>query len=225
MQDLYGWTGKIALVNLSDASVQILPTAAYLDRYIGGRGIGARLYYDFVGPDVTAFAPENSLILMTGPLVGSPALACSRIMALFKSPQLFPEQCGIASLGGDLPVQLKSAGYDGLVITGTSRTPCYLIINNETIAVRSAEALWGLDTLTTREKLTAEHGSDVETLCIGPAGEKLIRFSVAVAAKGSAVAHGFGAVMGSKQLKEIAVRGSGKVAVAYPDRLKELNRS
>ncbi|MCP4717475.1 MAG: hypothetical protein GY868_20330, partial [Deltaproteobacteria bacterium] len=122
-------------------------------------------------------------------------------------------------------MQLKSAGYDGLVITGTSRTPCYLIINNETIAVHSAEALWGLDTLTTREKLTAEHGSDVETLCIGPAGEKLIRFSVAVAAKGSAVAHGFGAVMGSKQLKAIAVRGSGKVAVAYPDRLKELNRS
>ena len=225
MDTLYGWTGKIAHVDLTSGETGVLATDLYLEKFIGGRGIASRLYYDFVGPAVTAEGSENAIIFMTGPLTGSAALACSRLTALFKSPLSYPEQCALASLGGFLPGRMKAAGYDGLVITGVSATPCYISVSNGRVAVKGADKLWGLDTELTRKKLTAEYGDTADALCIGPAGERQVRFSIAAASLGATVGHGIGAVMGAKRLKALVVQGKRSVAVARPDELKQLNRT
>lgn len=225
MVKLHGWTGKIAHINLSNRKIATLPTDDYFEKFIGGRGIAVRLYYDFVSPSAQALSPENSIIFMTGPLTGTAAIACSRLSAMFKSPLLYPEQCGLASLGGRLPGKLKAAGYDGLVITGVSDAPCCISVCEGRVTIQPAGRLWGQDIVITQSSLIDEYGQTSESLCIGPAGEKLIRYSIAVSSLGSAAGHGLGAVMGSKQLKAIVVQGNHSVPVAYPEQLKTMNRS
>jgi aldehyde:ferredoxin oxidoreductase len=141
-----------------------------------------------------------------------------------KSPHSFPDQYGFGNGGGFFGAGLKHAGYDGLIITGQAREASYLLIENEKVVLKSAQGLRGLTTDETMARLKAEHGGSARVVCIGPAGERMIRFAIAMTDQGGALSNGMGAVMGSKNLKALVVKGNRKVAVAHPERVREINR-
>ena len=221
----YGWVGKILRVDLTDGKITTEDTLKYAERFIGGWGIAAKIFFDEVGPEVKAFDPENLLIFMTGPLTGTLIPGSGRTELCGRSPQTHPKEVFTYSgCGGDWGPYLKYAGFDGVVIKGASDTPVYLYIEDGEAEILDAEDLWGLDTFSAQKKLEEIHGRKVKSLVIGPAGENLCRFAIILSDTGSAFGQGgFGAVMGSKNLKAIAVRGTGGVKVADPSRVLELS--
>ena len=199
-----------------------MPTMDYADRFLGGRGIAAKIYWDEVPPEVNAFDPENRLIFATGPLAGFKGVSGSRWQVCGKSSLTTPEYFNYSNLGGNWGAQLKLAGYDALVIQGKSENPVYILIQDETVEIRDASTLWGKSTVETREMLKEQLGSSVNVVATGPAGENMVTFASVLADKDASGSSGLGAVMGSKNLKAIAVRGSGKVKAANPQRYREL---
>ena len=199
-----------------------MPTMDYADRFLGGRGIAAKIYWDEVPPEVKAFDPENRLIFATGPLAGFKGVSGSRWQVCGKSSLTTPEYFNYSNLGGNWGAQLKLAGYDALVIQGKSENPVYILIQDETVEIRDASTLWGKSTVETREMLKEQLGSSVNVVATGPAGENMVTFASVLADKDASGSSGLGAVMGSKNLKAIAVRGSGKVKAANPQRYREL---
>ncbi len=199
-----------------------MPTMDYADRFLGGRGIAAKIYWDEVPPEVNAFDPENRLIFAVGPLAGFKGVSGSRWQVCGKSALTTPEYFNYSNLGGNWGAQLKLAGYDALVIQGKSENPVYILIQDETVEIRDASTLWGKSTVETREMLKEQLGSSVNVVATGPAGENMVTFASVLADKDASGSSGLGAVMGSKNLKAIAVRGSGKVKVANPQRYREL---
>jgi aldehyde:ferredoxin oxidoreductase len=141
-----------------------------------------------------------------------------------KSPMAYPEGYCYGNIGGHFPAELKKAGYDGLVITGCAQTPVYLLIDDDQIKILNASDLWGTGAYKTGETLKQTHGDKVKFLTTGPAGENRVRSAVIFGSHQSTSTAGFGAVMGSKNLKAIVVNGSGKPQVAHPEKLKKLNR-
>ena len=224
MEKLYGWTGKILRIDLISGEKQLFPTQELAEKFVGGRGFTTKIYWDEVTPKIDPLSSENPLIIMTGPLAGTPALAGSRWFISGKSPLLYPDQYGLGSLGGTFGVLLKSAGFDGLIISGKVPTPSYLYINGGSIEIRDARGLWGLETFETLKRIRAEHGDRAQALCIGSAGEKKIRLAIAMSDNGACGGSGFGAVMGSKNLKAIVVNGTGKVDIAHAETLKQINQ-
>ncbi len=219
----FGYAGKILRVDLSSGSTISVPTKDYADRFLGGRGIAAKIYWDEVSPDVKAFDPENRLMFVTGPLTAVPP-AGSRCQICGKSPGTIPEQFCYSSLGGSWGAQLKLAGYDGIVIQGKSDKPVYLFVQDELVEIREASALWGKTSVEVRETLKRELGNQAGVVAIGPAGENMVVFANLLADNDASGSMGLGAVMGSKKLKAIAVRGSGKITVAHPQKLRELTK-
>ncbi|GAF76323.1 unnamed protein product, partial [marine sediment metagenome] len=218
----YGYAGEILRVDLSSGGVTRMPTVDYADRFLGGRGIAAKIYWDEVPPEVKAFDPENRLIFATGPLAGFTGVSGSRWQICGKSSLTTPEYFNYSNLGGNWGAQLKLAGYDALVIQGKSEKPVYILIQDETVEIRDASTLWGKSTVETREMLKQQLGSSVNIVATGPAGENMVTFASVLADKDASGSSGLGAVMGSKNLKAIAVRGSGKVMAANPQRYREL---
>ncbi|MCX5905573.1 MAG: aldehyde ferredoxin oxidoreductase, partial [Proteobacteria bacterium] len=223
MEKLCGWTGSLLRINLSTGDSAQSDSMTYADDYIGGRAMASRIYWDEVSPSVNPFAPDNVLIIMPGPLAGTTATACSRWVMAAKSPSHYPDQYSFGNSGGFLGAAIKFAGYDGLTITGKAAAPSYLLIENNHVAVRGAKGLWGLPTDETLQKLKQAHGGNARVMCIGPAGENLVRFAIVVTEQGGTVSSGMGAIMGSKNLKAIVVKGNNKVNVADPEKLKEVN--
>ncbi len=224
MTSEFGYAGKILRVDLSTARISNIPTSNYTDKFVGGRGIAAKLYWDEVSPEINAFDPENRLIIMTGPMTGYSGVAGSRWQICGKSPATNPERFCYGGLGGSWGAYLKFAGYDGIIIQGRAEKPVYLFIQDGTIKLRDASTLWGKDAVETRHLLKAKLGKSVRVVTIGPAGENRVSFAT-VLADGDSSGYGFGAVMGSKNLKAIAVEGrGGKVAAANPQKLKELTK-
>lgn len=227
MAELFGYAGKMLRVDLSSKSVTDFPTTDYSDRFLGGRGIGAKVYWDEVSPDTGAFDPENRLIFTTGPLAGFVGLSASRWQICGKSPRVMttmPEFFSYCNLGGSWGAQLKFAGYDGVVIQGKSDKPVYLLIQDGTVEIRDASYLWGKGALEVRDILKEELGRTVRVAAIGPAGDNMAVMASVLADDDSSGSGGFGAVMGSKKLKAIAVRGTGKVLAANPENLLELRK-
>lgn len=222
---LSGWTGKIAHVDLGTGQCRTIPSIDMAEDYIGGRGFTARLYWDMVQPETDALSPGNALMLMAGPLGGTPAVACSRLVISGKSPLHMPEQYGHATMGGSAAPALKNAGFDGVVITGRAPRPVCLYVADGSVRIDDARGLWGLDTKQTIEKLEETYGPGCEPLCIGPAGEQLVRFALIMARQSSCAGHGFGALMGSKNIKAIVFKPGGTVRIARPDALRELNKT
>ena len=222
MSELYGYAGKILRVDLSTGKITHIPTLNYAQRFLGGRGIAGKIYWDEVPPEVKAFDPQNRLIFATGPVAGLKGVSGSRWVVCGKSALTSPEHFNYANLGGDWGAQLKLAGYDALVVQGKSNKPVYLLIQDENVQIKDASALWGKSTIETRESLKEQLGSSVSVVATGPAGENLITFASILADKDASGSSGLGAVMGSKQLKAIAVRGSGKVKIADPKKYREL---
>jgi len=214
MGDLYGWAGKILSLDLSKREIGEIFTMDYASRFIGGRGISAKIYWDDMVWRTGAFDPENKLILMTGPLAGTPSPSASRWQICSKSPMAYPEQYSYGNLGGYWGAELKFAGYDGMVISGKAEEPVYIWIEDHKVEIRAGSHLWGLKPIQVVEKLREELGRDVRIVTMGPAGERLVRIANLVTDDGASTTNGFGAVMGSKNLKALAIRGRGRVLIA-----------
>lgn len=224
MTTLYGWTGKILKVDLSRGETSTIDTADYVPQYVGGMGVAARLAWDeFLRPGMDAFAPDNPLFLMVGPLTGTLASGGGRVLVAGVAPQLNPSVFSRSGMGGHWGAELKFAGYDGIVIVGQAERPVYLWIHDGEAELCDATDLWGTGTYGTTAVLRGRHGAKTRVVSIGQAGENGSRIACLQTETGNAAGQGgFGGLMGSKRLKAIAVRGTGGVAVADPQRLLDL---
>ncbi len=219
----YGWVGKILRVDLTTGKITETPTSDYVPQLIGGRGVAAMIYWEGVTPECGAFDPENALIMMTGVANGTLSPSASRLTIVNKTPVPVKECYTWSAPGGHLSAELKFAGYDGLVVTGKSPRPVYLWINDGKAELRSAERLWGMTLSSLMLEIQNLHGTQTRVMGIGPAGENLCRQAPIIIDREHATGiSGAGAVMGSKNLKAIAVRGTGAVGVAKPRELMDL---
>ena len=219
----FGYAGKILRVNLSNGQITETSTFDYTDRFLGGRGIASKIYWDEVQPEVGAFDEENRLIFALGPMAGISALGTSRWGIFGKSSLTTPEKFCYGNLGGRWGAELKFAGYDGIVVHGKSERPVYLLISDGKVELKDASTLWGKGAIQTRTVLKEELGDKVRVVAIGPAGENMVSTATLLADDDASGSGGLGAVMGSKKLKAIAVRRiSKKTKIAHPDSLREL---
>jgi len=214
-----GYAGNILKVNLSTGEIASVPTSDYADLFLGGRGIAAKIYWDEVPPRINASDPENTLIFMTGPLCGVPGFA-SRFQVCGKS--VATNQFSFCNMGGSWGAHLKAAGYDGVVVYGKAEKPVYLRINGDHVEIRDATHLAGRSAFQREKIVRDELGDSVRVLTVGPAGDNMVAFATFLASDDSVGAGGLAGVMGSKNLKAIAVRGDKKVKVAHADRLSKL---
>jgi aldehyde:ferredoxin oxidoreductase len=220
----YGWCGTILRVNLTDRSIGQIDTMAYADRFLGGRGIATKIYWDEVKPETKALDPENLLMFMSGPIVATGAQGASRFEVVGKSPMLLPEGFCYGNLGGYFGPFIKRAGFDGIVITGKAESPCYVWINDGKVEILDADWLWGKGTVAVGSLLKEKHGEKAHYLTTGPAGENLCRNATVNTENEGAATGGFGAVMGSKNLKAIVVAGTGRPAIADQENFRKLTR-
>lgn len=219
---MFGYMGKILRINLSTKTIKTedLPRETAV-KYLGGRGLGTKLYMDEVAPGVDALSPENKLLFVTGALTGTTAPTSGRYMAITKSP--LSGTIASSNSGGYWGPELKFAGYDIVILEGKSETPVYISIVDETVEILEADGIWGKMVSETTDALQEKHGSKARVLSIGPAGENLSKIAAIMNDRYRACGRsGVGAVMGSKNLKAIVVKGSGKVEPADPEKLKEV---
>ena len=220
-----GVCGKLLDIDLTSGKTkEIVISDAIARKYFGGRGLGARLLYDLLPPKTDPLSPENILIFLTGPFTGSMAPGSSKFVVVTKSP-LTGGWCDSYS-SGRISLELKRAGYDGLVIRGRANSPCYLQISDRGVEIRDAGRLWGMDSFAAERALKEFPGNAGGAVSsIGPAGEKLCSYACInsefyrQAARG-----GVGTVMGSKRLKAIIAKGSKNVEYHDHQRVVELNR-
>ena len=218
-----GYAGSILRVDLSKGTAWSEPLDAKLaEDYIGGRGFAARIIYDETkGAD--PLGPENRLVLASGPFAGVFLPAGSKATFAAKSPAT--GLYGDANVGGHLAAELKYAGYDAIVFQGAAEHPVYLHVDDDKVEVRDASALWGQGAIQAEVALKENLGEDFQIATIGPAGENLVKFACISHDIGRQAGRtGVGAVMGSKKLKAIAVRGSKSVPVADVEALKRVGR-
>ena len=216
-----GYMGKVLRVNLTtrEITVEELPEKIAKD-YIGGAGFGIKYLFDEVPGDTDPLGPDNKLIFAPGPLSGTSAPCASRMALTTKSP--LTGAVGMALSGGYFPVELKFAGYDILIIEGKSETPVYLWINDDKVSIKKAEKVWGMDTMDTQTIIKQElNDQNIRIACIGQAGENLSKMAAVINERRAFGRKGVGAVMGSKNLKAIAVRGSNKVPIANETEFKK----
>jgi len=220
---MHGWRGTILRVDLTREKITKQPLDESVARdFIGGRGFNSKTLFDEVKSGIDPLGPENVLCLAPGPLSGTPLGMTSRLEVSTLSP--YSGILGDGNVGGSFAAFLKRAGYDQIVITGRASGPKYLWIDGGNVELRDASDLWGKTTWETTDILRERHGKKISVACIGQAGEKLVRFASTIVGKHSSAARGSGAVWGSKNLKAIAVKGSGKVELARPEEFKRLAR-
>lgn len=222
------WNKKIAYIDLSTGKVVQKPIPREVRTlYLGGRGVDMYLLYNHLKPKTDPLSPENVLLIGAGLLVGIPCLGAGRCDIAAKSP--LTGAVGDSNIGGFFAPELRFAGFDHLVISGKAARPVYIWIDDGEITVKDASHLWGKDTFETQTIIRDNCGDqDIKSLVIGVAGENLVRFAnVRTGMKNSAGRTGMGAVMGSKNLKAIAVRGTTSLEFAHSDELldycKEMN--
>ncbi|MFH0919682.1 MAG: aldehyde ferredoxin oxidoreductase N-terminal domain-containing protein, partial [Fibrobacterota bacterium] len=221
---MYGWTGKILRVDLTAGicSYEALDPAIYKD-YIGGRGLGIYYLNRELDPKCDPLSSENLLVMATGPLTGTGVPTGARYMVMTKSPLTGAITC--SNSGGMFPTEMKRTGLDAIVISGQAKAPVYLWINQGRAEIRSAAHLWGKNTHETTDFLVNETDARARVACIGPAGEKKVLFASIMNDRNRAAGRsGVGAVMGSKNLKAVVVRGKDKVEFADKDRFVTFNQ-
>lgn len=223
MPDSYGWVGTVLQVDLTHKTVSKVPTAKYNpEMFIGGVGLNAKIFWDLGCPKVDAFDPGNPLIISTGPLTGLfGPFGKGEVCTI--SPQCYPDELfSYSEFGGMFPAKMKYAGYDSIVILGKAEEPVYISICDGYVEVKDAGDIWGLDAFKAQEALM-KNEPEASVLVIGPAGENLSRIAIILnETKFAAGQGGFGAVMGSKNLKAITVRGTGAIKLANPEKVMEL---
>ena len=216
-----GYVGQILRVDLTEKGVSKEPLREDWARdFVGGVGYSARQLYDELGPKIDPLGPENKLMFMTGPVNGTMIPAASRSSVCSKSP--YTGSFFHSIFGGYFGPELKFAGYDGLIVQGKSDKPAYLFIDDDKVELRSAEHLWGKNPFETQKIMREEiGGGEIHIAVIGEAGEAQSPYAMILLDIRAAGRGGLGAVMGSKNLKAIAVRGTGSVTV--PNMLKLYN--
>ena len=221
---MYGWMGKILRVDLTAGTCKEDPVDPSVAKdYIGGRGLGIYLLRREGDARGDALAPENPLIMATGPLTGTGAPTGARYMVMTKSPLTGAVTC--SNSGGMFPTEFKRTGFDAIVFTGRSEAPVYLWIDQGKAELRPANHLWGKNTHETTDLLLTETQANARVACIGPAGEKQVLFASIMNDKHRAAGRsGVGAVMGSKNLKAVVVRGKGRIPLADSDGFKAFNK-
>jgi len=220
-----GYCGKMLFVDLTKGSHEVLAlTEEIAKQYIGGYGIGAKVLFERMKPGSDALGPDNIVGFTTGPLTGTGALLSGRYTIVCKSP--VTGGWNDANSGGYFGPELKKAGFDAVFVQGASETPVYVWINDGEVEIRDATHLWGKDVLETEVALKGELGEHrLRAAMIGPAGEKLSLIAAVINDGHRAAGRGgCGAVMGSKKLKAVVVRGTGNVPVADPEKLKAVNQ-
>ncbi|MBA7617155.1 putative oxidoreductase YdhV [subsurface metagenome] len=213
----FGWSGQILRVDLSKMESSTEDIEPYTRPFIGGRGVNVKIMYDELDPQISPFDPANRLCLGPGVLSGTLAPASTRIKITTMSPNGLLANAGI---GGFIPAEIRQAGYDNIVIQGKSDKPVYLYIHDDLVEFKDASHIWGKDTAETQQIIKGEVGDSAEIMCIGPGGENLVSFGCIVTGiEGESVAGrgGLGAIMGSKNLKAIAVRGTRGIKIAKPE--------
>ncbi len=202
---MFGYCGKILWIDLENKKFSEKPLDKKdAEHFIGGAGLAAKIHYTLKSFEVDALSPKNPLVVMTGPLTATPVPGTSKIAFCAKSP--LTNIWGESNSGGKLPVYLKFAGWDGLVIVGKSERPVYIKVDSNGVEFIDASGIWGKGCYETQEIIEKEVGDRVSTAVIGPAGENLVKFAcVQVDNSRHAGRTGIGAVMGSKKLKGIAV--------------------
>ena len=218
---MFGWMGKIIKIDISNGKQETIKITNELRRkYLGGRGLGVKLYSDMCSSQIEPLSPENALIFLTGPLTGIIPTA-GRYQVISRSP-LTNTICDSSS-GGVFGNHLKKTGLDGVIITGKAEKPVYLLITDNGIEIKDASHLWGKNTQQTRDALTEKYSVKASVASIGPAGENQVVYAAIMNDKDRAAGRGgMGAIMGSKHLKAVVAIGSKEIQVAHPDALKEL---
>lgn len=219
---MYGYLGKILRVNLTDRSFAVEDLDERVaKKFIGGRGLATKLYYDEVNPSIDPLSEENKLFIATGPLTGTPTPTGGRYMVVTKSP--LTGTIASSNSGGYWGPELKFAGYDIIIVEGKADKPVYIMIEDDKIEIRDAGHLWGKVVSETTKILEGETPEKSRVLTIGPAGEKLSKMAAVMNDYARAAGRsGVGAVMGSKNLKSIVVRGTGTVDLANAEELKNV---
>ncbi|HEY32855.1 MAG TPA: aldehyde ferredoxin oxidoreductase family protein [Dehalococcoidia bacterium] len=218
-----GYMGKMLMVDLSKNELRDEPLDdKFCRQFIGGYGIGVRILFSRQKAGVDPLGPDNTFGILTGPFTGTAALSGTRHTVVGKSP--LTGGWGDANSGGYFGSGMKFAGYDAVFFAGTSEKPVYLFINNGKAELKDATRLWGKDTYQTQDILKSELGKNIEVACIGQSGENLSLISAVVSRSRTAARSGLGAVMGSKRLKAVVVKGNMKVPVADEERTRKLRR-
>ncbi len=217
---MYGYQGKVLRIDLSKGVSQVEDlNLEEAKKFIGGRGLGTKLFVDEVSPSVDALSPENKILFATGPLTGTPTPTGGRYMVVTKSP--LTGTIASSNSGGYWGAELKFSGYDVIIVEGRSEKPVYVMIEDDQVEIRDAAHVWGKVVSETTETLLKEVPEKSRVLTIGPAGEKLSNMAAVMNDVSRAAGRsGVGAVMGSKNLKAITVRGTKKVAIANEEALK-----
>lgn len=222
MEEIHANAGKILRVNLSTGKISTEPTSKYSKRFLGGRGINQWILFRKTSPDISPLDPACPIVFGAGVLVGTPVPGAGRYTV--DSINYMTGGVGSANSGGHFGPELKFAGYDHIVITGRSREPCYLWVDDNNVEIKSAKHLWGKTTWETDDQVREELGDDdIQLATVGQAGENLVRAACIITNGARAAGRcGIGAVMGSKNLKAVAVRGTGTISVANPSRFMGL---
>jgi aldehyde:ferredoxin oxidoreductase len=212
----YGWAGQVLDIDLTRGEIRKRPLDEKLAlNFLGGRGLNGWALYNEVKAGIDPLGEENVLIFGVGPMTGTLSPGAGRFTVTSKSP--LTGIFGDSSCGGSWGAELKFAGYDQVIIRGKAEKPVYLFIDGDKVQIRDARDLWGKDTYTAQERIKKELSDPrIEVACIGPAGEKLVKFATVVAQNRVAARTGMGCVMGSKNLKAVAIRGYQGVAIAKP---------
>jgi aldehyde:ferredoxin oxidoreductase len=222
-----GFEGRLLEVNLTNGTTKTTVVGKEdRRRFIGGSGLAAKLMFDRVSPDVDPLSPDNPLFIMSGPGSGTSLPGGARFSVCTKSPltNIFAE----TSCGGDFAWELRSAGWDGIIVDGASDEPVYLVIEDGNVELKDASDLWGKSVHVLTDLLKERHGDAKRgtSLSIGVAGENLVKFAlIANGTRNFASRCGVGAVMGSKKLKAICVKGSGRVPLADKDGYSKRRKS
>lgn len=218
----YGWTGKILRVNLTDKTVSVSPTDPYKG-YIGGMGLANKIMYDEVAPGTDPLAPENKVVFAVGPLTATGVPLAGRTTIASLSTYTKDHQVVDAHCGGMIGAAIKKAGWDAIVIEGASDEPVYLKIDDDDVEIKPADQVWGQGTRATTEALSRKEGTDFCVATIGPAGENLLPYACIINSRNHSAGAGAAAVMGSKKLKALVVRGSQPIYVADPQEVADLS--
>jgi aldehyde:ferredoxin oxidoreductase len=220
---MYGYNGKVLRVNLTEQSYKIEPLdEAKAKKFIGARGLGVKTFYDEVNPKVDPLSEENKLLIIGGPLTGSPMPTSGRFMVVTKAP--LTGTIAISNSGGKWGAEFKNTGFDMIILEGKAKSPIYINMVDDKIEFKPADHVWGKVASETTAELVKENDPKSKVMCIGPAGEKL-SFMAAIMndVDRAAGRGGVGAVMGSKNLKAIVVKGTGKVQIADPEKAKAVS--
>jgi len=218
------YNGKVIRVNLSESAVKVENLDIEMaKKFIGARGLGAKIVYDEVDPKIDALSPKNKVVIAAGPMTGSQFPTAGRYMVITKSP--LTDGIAFANSGGFWGAEFKKTGHDAIVLEEASAKPVYMLIEDDKVELLDAADIWGKTTIATTEALKAKHGNNVRVLCIGPAGETLSRIAAVMNDEDRAAGRGgVGAVMGSKKVKAIVTKGSGKFEYHNVDKAKEIAR-